>query len=199
MWSINPFIVQWICSYLTCRSQLVVVGGEQSSPLSVLSGVPQGSVLGPLLFLIFINEIVHQISPGSTMSLFADDIALYRPICSIEDYTTLQNDVTAIANWVVNSLLSLQPAKCCYMVISRKRRLRLSPPPILVESNPLLLVNIVKYLGIQINSDLSWSPHVTNLCNKARRLIGLLYHRFYKHAASSTMLQLYESFIWPHL
>lgn len=195
----NPFIVQWIHSYLTCRSQLVVVDGEQSPILPVISGVPQGSVLGPLLFLIFINDVVHQISPRSAMSLFADDIALYRPICSLEDYIILQNDVTATVDWVVNSLLSLQPAKCCYMVISRKRSLRLPPPPILVENTPLLLVNSVKYLGIQINSDLSWCPHVTNLCNKTRRLIGLLYRRFYKHAASSTLLQLYKSFIRPHL
>lgn len=74
-----------------------------------------------------------------------------------------------------------------------------SPPPILVNNSPLVLVNNVKYLGIQINSDLSWSAHVTSLCNKARRLIGLLYRRFYKHAASSTLLQLYKSFIRPHL
>ena len=89
------------------------------------------------------------------MSLFADDIALYRPVSCIEDYTILQSDVTAIVNWVANSLLSLQPAKCCYMVISRKRSLRLHPPPILVNNSPLVLVNNVKYLGIQINSDLS--------------------------------------------
>ena len=124
----NPFIVQRIRSYLTCRSQLVVVSGEHSSALSVLSGVPQDSVLGPLLFLIFINEVTYQISPGSTMSLFADDIALCRPVSSIEDYIILQSNVTAIVNWVANSLLSLQPAKCCYMVISRKRSLSLHPP-----------------------------------------------------------------------
>ena len=109
---VNPFIVRWIHSYLTCRSQLVVVGGEQSSTLSVISGVPQGSVLGPLLFLIFIDEIASQISPGSTISLFADEITLYRPIHSVLDYHMLQIDVTAIVSWIINSLLSLQPAKC---------------------------------------------------------------------------------------
>ena len=107
--------------------------------------------------------------------------------------------VTPVVNWVANSLLSLQPAKCCYMVISRKRCLRLHPPPILVNNSPLVLVNNVKYLDIQINSDLCWSAHVTSLCNKARCLIGLLYQRFYKHATSSTLLQLYKSFIRLHL
>ena len=118
---IDPFIIQWVHSYLTNRSQLVVVGGEQSSVLPVLSGVPQGSVLGPLLFLIYINEVVFQVSPGSTMSLFADDMALYRPISSATDYSILQCDISAIATWIKNNCLSLQPSKCCYMLISRKK------------------------------------------------------------------------------
>ena len=76
---IHIAIVQWTHSYLTCRSQVIVVhvGSEQSPSLPVISGMLQGSVLGPLLFLIlFINEVVNQISPGSTISHFVDDIAL---------------------------------------------------------------------------------------------------------------------------
>ena len=125
-----------------------------------------GSVLGPLLVQIFINEVTHQIPPG-IMSLFADDIALYRPVSSIEDYIILQNDATAIVNWVANSLLSLQSAKCCYnMVISRKRSLRLHPPLILVniKFSHLMLINNVKCLPWAFrlaNSDLSWTPHVS--------------------------------------
>ena len=72
-----------------------------------ISGVPQGSVLGPLLFLIFIDERDHQVSPGSSISLFADDIALYRPILSDADYSILQRDVFAIVAWINNSMLSL--------------------------------------------------------------------------------------------
>ena len=76
---------------------------------------------------------------------------------------------------------------------------KLPPPSIIVQDTPLSLVDSVKYLGIQINSDLSWSPHVANLCSKVRQLIGLLYRRFYKHADSTTLLQLYKSFVRPHL
>ena len=92
----NQYLVQWIYSNLSGRSQSVVVSGEESSVLPVISGVPQGSVLGPLLFIIFINEIIHQISLGSSISLFADDIALYRPILSDMDFSILQRDVNAI-------------------------------------------------------------------------------------------------------
>ena len=92
--STDPCIVQWIRSYLTRRLQIVVIGGEQSSSLPVISRVPQGSVLGPLLFLVFINEIASQISIGSQISLFADDIALYRSILTDADYCILQSDMS---------------------------------------------------------------------------------------------------------
>ena len=197
--SIDPYIVQWIRSYLTCRLQIVVVGGEESSPLPVVSGVPQGSVLGPLLFLIFINEIANQVSIGSQISLFADDIALYRPILNDADYCTLQSDVSAIVSWINNSLLSLQPAKCCCILFTRKRNSNFPPLCITVEGTPLTIVSSVKYLGLQINSDLSWSPHVAKLCIKARKLVGLLYRRFGKLADTATLLQLYKSFIRPNL
>lgn len=114
------------------------------------------------------------------------------------DYSILQSDVSAIVAWIDSSLLSLQPAKCCQMLISRKKN-SLPPPCILVGGTPLTVVSSVRYLGLQFHSDLSWSPHVANLCIKARKLIGLLYRRFGKHADSVTLLQLYKSFIRPHL
>ena len=187
---VDPYIIQWIHNYLTCRSQFVVVGGEQSCVLPVISGVPQGSVLGPLLFLVFINEVVDQVSLESSMSLFADDIALYRHIKSSVDYWKLQLDITALVDWISRHYLSLQPSKCCYMLITRKRTCSIPPPILYVSEIPLQLVSSVRYLGIQLNSDLSWSPHITNLCTKARQLVGLLYCRFYKHANTSTLLQL---------
>ena len=127
---VDPYIIQWICNYLTCRSQYVVVDGEQSCMLPVVSGVPRGSVLGPLLFLVFINEVVDQVPMDSFMSLFADDIALYRCIKSPIDYWRLQLDISALVNWVCNNFLSLQPSKCCYMLITRKKTCSI-PPPIL--------------------------------------------------------------------
>ena len=194
----NPYIVQWTRSYLTDRTQIVVVGGEQSPAVPVISGVPQGSVLGPLLFTIFINDVIHQVSPGSAMSLFADDMALYRPIRTTDDYHVLQSDITAIVDWINNLLLSLQPAKCCFMMLSRKKRPG-PTPTLMIGDTPLACVSSVKYLGVQLTPDLSWSPHVSDICKKARRLIGLLYRRFYKNTDTSTLLHLFKTFVRPHL
>ena len=83
------------------------------------------------------------------------------------------------------------------MLITRKRTCSIPPPILYVSEIPLQLVSSVRYLGFQLNSDLSWSPHITNLCTKARQLVGLLYRRFYKHANTSTLLQLYKlGHIW---
>ena len=179
----------------------MAVGGACSPILPIISGVPQGSVLGPLLFLIYINDVVNQISPGSsqTMSLFADDMALYRPIHSTTDYSILQLDIYALSTWIKNNSLSLQLVKCWAMLISRKRSCFPAPPALFVEGVPLPYVTSVKYLGISITSSLSWSQHITNVHSKARKLIGVLFRKFYKNAQSSTLLQLYKSFIRPHM
>ena len=142
--------MQWTRKYLTDRSQVVVVGGEQSPAVPVTSGVPQGSVLGPLLFTIFINDVVHQVSPGSAMSL-----AIRRrhgPLHSTDDYHVLQHDITAIyiVEWIDKLLLSLQPAKCCFMLLSRKKRSDPPPPP---NSD-----NWGHLIGLCFVCQVSWNP-----------------------------------------
>ena len=85
------------------------------------------------------------------------------------------------------------------MLITRKRANSLPPPPLTLNGTVLRGVSSYKYLGVTIISDLSWSPHITNCCNKTRRIIGLLYRRFYQHTNSPCLLRLYKSFIRPHL
>ena len=108
----DDYLVSWISNYLTNRSQSVVLNGEISDPLPVKSGVPQGSVLGPLLFLRYIND-VHEVvlSEGSKLILYADDIVLYRTIHTEQDYTALQHNVNSLGVWSLRNHLSFNPAK----------------------------------------------------------------------------------------
>ena len=135
--TLGTYLVQWIASYLCERKQAVCVEGSSLSYLPVLSGVPQGSVLGPLLFLTYIDEVSEvNISDGSLM-LYADDIVIYRTICSSGDYLHLQNDVNALTDCVSSSLLNLNPTKCKYMIITRKHQAILPPTPLTVMGNTL--------------------------------------------------------------
>ena len=198
-YSLNPSLLAWIHGYLAGRTQTVVVGGEQSTSLPVISGVPQGSVLGPLLFIIYVNDLTTVISPYSKVSMFADDIALYRSITADADYLQLQSDITAINFWVLENHLSFNVGKCCTMFVTRKSNLHSNlPPPLFLGNTALTQVDSVKYLGITFTTDLSWSLHISNINAKTRKLLGLLYRRFY-FCSTPVLLTLYTSFIRPHL
>ena len=104
----------------------MVLNGETSDPLPVKSGVPRGSVLGPLLFLLYVNDINEVVlSEGSKLILYVDDIVLYRTIHTEPDYTALQHDVNSLGVWSLCNHISFNPAKCkswCYL--ARKSELR---------------------------------------------------------------------------
>ena len=146
--------------------QFVTVEGSSSPTLQVLSGVPQGSVLGPLLFIIYLNDVVHRISSSSKMNLFADDIALYRIIRSSNDYSILQADINAVNDCLTGKFLTLNPCKCSHLFISRKRTYSIFPPSLTLNGYKLACVTSYKYLGVLITSDLMWSTHITKVCNK---------------------------------
>ena len=105
----------------------------------------------------------------------------------------------SISSCVTDKQLQFNATKCRQTLISRKRAHSSTPPPNLyVSGTALLQVSEYKYLGVIITSDLSWRPHITNMCNKTRKLIGLLYRRFYQSSNSSILLKLYLSFVRPH-
>ena len=197
---LNEHIIKWICSYLTNRKQHVIINGESSPPSSVISGVPQGSVLGPLLFIIYINDLAEiKLSSGSHLTVYADDILLYKEISDYNQFNLLQNDIDAIAKWVTDNHLKFSTSKCKFMLVSTKRNLGLPYPTLSIRDSPLENVDSFKYLGVEISNDLSWSKHIKSICTKARKLLGLLYRKYYRVAHQSTLLRLYLSIIRPHL
>lgn len=118
-YSIQGPTLAWIKAFLSDRSQVVSVNGQHSTPCKVLSGVPQGSVLGPTLFLLYINDIAKGIR--STVKLFADDTIIYRQINSAEDHNTLQEDLNKLMEWSARWQMEFNPTKCFHLPITNKR------------------------------------------------------------------------------
>ena len=108
--------MHWISWYLASHSQSVEVNGESSLPVPVISGVPQGSVLGPLLFLIYIYDLA--LRDGVKVTLYADDVLLFWVINSPEDFAKLQDDIGEVRNWSWTSYITLNRGKCKCMIVS---------------------------------------------------------------------------------
>ena len=118
-YGINGELLNWFESFLTNRVQRVVCDGEISDPKCVLSGVPQGTVLGPLLFLLYVNDIPDNIT--STVRLFADDCLVYRKINSPTDQQLLQEDLNKLEHWQNKWQMNFNPSKCYILTISSKK------------------------------------------------------------------------------
>ena len=169
-------LLSWFNSFLTKCYQRVVINGCFSDWLPVCSGVPQGSVLGPLLFLLYIDEVNHIVS-NSVVKLFADDIALYKEIVSPYDQKLLQEDLTKIYQWSQLWQLNLNPRKCESICISFKRSPRVCEYHLNSQSIPTN--SVVHYLGIYIISHLKWKDHVKHVSAKASRTLNFLRHSFF--------------------
>ena len=165
--------------------------GKTSTAIPVLSGVPQGSVLGPLLFLIYINDSAsEQSNSGTQITMYADDLLLYREINCPEDYLKLQQDVNRIDNWVDVNKLTRNSKKCKYMIVSRLRGRSVPSCTLNLNGQTLDRVHQYKYLGVVLTDDLTWSTHISEISIKARKIIGLIYRQFYSMSSASSLLQL---------
>lgn len=199
--SISQDILRWLFSYLHNRKQFVVLNGQQSSVSHVTSGVPQGSVLGPLLFLIYINDLPSvQLTPGTQIVLYADDILLYRDISCHSDYSSIQHDIDSISAWVESNHLTLNKNKCKYMVVSRLVTRNVPPPRALMLSDHALeRVSSYKYLGVTFTESLEWSTHICDISRKAKRVLGFIYRQYSSYLSHSSLLKLYISLVRPHI
>ena len=164
--------LSWIKAFLLGRSQCVALEGEKSSEIPVTSGVPQGSVLGPILFLLFllyINDLPDKIT--SQVRLFADDTAVYLTVTSKDDSHALQQDLIKLEHWEKTWEMHFNPSKCQVMHICK------SPNPIktqyVLHGQVLEAVEHAKYLGLDIGNKLSWNNHI-HVTTKANKTLGYL-------------------------
>ena len=160
----------WFRNFLTKRKQRVLIRGTFSEWSPVISGVPQGSILGPIMFLIYVNDIPNIIT--STAKLFADDTKIYRQINNVQDSIALQLDLTTLDLWADRWQVTFNPTKCEIMRISHNRDK--SSKRYQISGTVLRNVSHYKDLGVIMASDLKWSKHVEHIVHKANKVLGLL-------------------------
>ena len=162
--------LKWFQAFLSDRTQTVVIDNEKSATVPVTSGVPQGSVLGPILFLIYINDLPDK--TRSKVRLFADDTAIYLAVSNLEDAQILQQDLDHPHLLELDWDMEFNPSKCVVIHIIRSR----TPVPsqYLLHGQVLESVAGSKYLGVEISSNLSFNGHIQNITTSASRSLGFL-------------------------
>ena len=172
----------------------MVVDGEQSAAAPVVSGVPQGTVLGPLLFLVYINDLPQRVT--STSRLFADDCLLYRTIHTPSDTAQLQQDLDSLRQWEEDWQMEFNPTKCELIRITNKKT------PIITEytihDQRLNTTTKAKYLGITIDSKLTWAAHIKTTTQKANNTLAFL-RRNISTCPQHLRMTAYKTLVRPQL
>jgi hypothetical protein len=185
--------LMWFSSYLTKRYQYVDINGISSNLLQIRTGVPQGSILGPLLFIIYMNDIASVSSTFHTV-LYADDTNLTGTINAFNSPAVMINEeLNKIHSWMCVNKLSLNVKKTKLMVFSYKNnRTSLNFPDIKLNNNKIERVSEFKFLGIYIDDKLSWNNHVNYIGKKLSKVIGIL-KRMKSVLPQAILVQLYNS------
>ena len=176
-YNVDGLLLKFLTSYLKGRTQRVVIGGTQSTVKIVKSGVPQGSILGPLLFVLFINDLSTCISPNTNIALYADDTKIWRKIIHDSDNLTLQCDINSLNDWAIKNKMKFHPSKCKVLSITAEQVSWILPFdrfPYALEGTYLDYVSSHKDLGVYVNSKLNWSFQCTTLIAKATNMLNLV-------------------------
>ena len=189
-------LLQWFKHYLTNRNQRVVIEGKESTWGEIKAGVPQGSVLGPLLFLVYINDITCAVN--SNIRLFADDTTIF---IEVEDPTlaaeALNKNLSEISKWAKQWLITFSPPKTESMLVSL-RTSDINHPPLYLDSTEIKEVVHHKHLGVTLSNNLKWEAHVQAVTSKAGKRLDVLSHLMYK-LDRTTLQTMYTSFVLPIL
>ena len=185
-------LLSWLRDFLTNRKQQVIIAGQQSLSADVTSGVPQGSVLGPLLFLCFINDLPDQIK--CKVKLYADDVLIYTTINTVEDCHRLQSDLITLEQWASKWNMVFNPTKCEFLRVTNKTNRILMQ--YIIQGQVIQEVTSAKYLGITIDQHLTWNNHVKQVTNKANRIKCFL-QRNLKHCPRNIKVNCYKSLVRP--
>ena len=200
-YGINTNNLAWFSSYLRNRQQYISADGVCTESQNITCGIPQGSILGPLLFLIYVNDL-NKASKILQPIMFADDTNLFYSHRNIKTlFYTVNKELEHINEWFKSNKLSLNVRKTNYIFFHKKRKkddIPLKLPELLINNNRIDRVNSTKFLGIILNEHLSWENHINIIENKISKNSGLIYKA--QHLLSkANLLSLYYSFIHCYL
>ena len=188
--------LEWFRSYLSNRRQYVFLNDHTSNMQNVNCGVPQGSLLGPLLFIIYINDFCKS-SDVLSFILFADDSNLFYSHRNPNSLVNVVNsELEKVTQWIKANKLSLNLQKNKYMLFSNS--IDTLPKNIIFDDTPLEVVLFITFLGITVDNKLSWKYHIDNTCKIISRNIGII-NKLKFHFPTSSLLMLYSSLILPYL
>jgi ribonuclease P/MRP protein subunit RPP40 len=194
-YGIQGDLFNWIKAFLSNRSQEVVVNGSKSSSAQVISGVPQGSVLGPVLFVIYINDILDNIKSAGLM--FADDTKIYRHITSRDDAIELQSDIEKLEEWSKTWLLHFNHEKCHVLTMGKFTNIQYAHR-YAVYNNDIEHVFDEKDLGITVDSELKFEEHLAKKVKIANAIVGQM-RRSFSYLDCDTFRRIFTAFARPHL
>ena len=188
--------LKWLRSYLSDRKQYVSVNNSDSSMTKITYGVPQGSILGPLLFIIYINDI-PEISTIAKFILYADDANIIVTANTIEEvYNQIVSLIDNLEDWVHCNGLTLNLKKTKYLIFSRSKVAL--PCPLNISQTPIERKTETRFLGVIVDESLNWSRHVKTVIAKMSRYVGIMY-KIKKLLPLKARLQIYHSFVQSHI
>ena len=196
-YGIRGVALEWFQSYLSDRKQYVCFEGENSVEMTITCGVPQGSILGPLLFLLYINDIAN-VSNVLYCILFADDSNVFLTGKNINDMVATMNiELSKLVQWLKVNRLSLNISKTKFMVFEKTTRIK-EKLTVTICNQDIEQVQSIKFLGVVIDSKLSWEYHIKYINQKISKAIGLL-RKVRRYLNKSCLVTLYYTFLFPYL
>ena len=199
IYGISNNTLEWFQIYMTDRKQFVEFLNEKSDFIKIKTGVPQGSILGPLLFIIYINDIVNATSYFESI-LYADDTSLINTSINLNDQNEINNlnfELNKISEWLTTNKLTLSVPKTKYCLFTTRNK-SIGSIKVTINNEQIQKVPEFSFLGVTLNENMSWRSHIDKMSNKISRIIGLLCKL--KHILPLfTLKTLYSSLILPHL
>ena len=197
-YGVRGIALNWFTSYLSHRKQYVSVNGHTSEYLNISCGVPQGSVLGPLLFLIYINDL-PSVSKYLRFYLFADDTNIYFEAKDLKTLQKIMNrELRHVKKWLEANKLALNIEKTNFVVFHSPDKNLTEPIILKFGRKKITHANHVKFLGVLLDETLSWRSHLIELSRKLARSVGIFY-KLRHYVPLDTLISIYYALFYPFL